>query len=128
MKNNHFHPLNFFVPCDIKQMKPSQVMMDGTVVSFYTFRSEARDDQQFLLKISTSEQRQYNENLIYKFDNRPDCMLGKLFYYLNHPIESKNAFSFKEKSGKTFYYTVFEMTDLTLDELWWNEDDFNGMI
>ena len=70
LKNNHFHPLNFFVPNDIRQVKPYEVMPDG-VISFFTFTSEAQDDKEFLLKISTSEKRQYNENLTYMMDNTP---------------------------------------------------------
>lgn len=116
LQNNNFHPLNFFVPCELKQIKPYEVMLDGTVVSMYSFLSETQDNQEFLLKISTNEKRQYNENLIYMIDNHPECMLEKC-----------NSFSFTEKNGKTFYYTVFKMIDCTVDEFIDNRLEFSIM-
>jgi len=101
---NHFHPLNFFVPSNIRQIKPYEVMLDGTIVSVFSFYAESQEKELFL-KISTNEKRQYNENLTYMMDNIPDCMLKKY-----------NSFSFSEKCGKTYFYSVFEMIESTLDD------------
>lgn len=116
LQNNHFHPLNFFVPWDIRQIKPYEIMLDGTVISMYSFYSEAQENQEFMLKISTSEKRQYNENLIYMIDNRPDWMLEKY-----------NSFSFTERKGRTFYYTVFKIIDCTVDEFIDNRLEFSTL-
>lgn len=104
LSSNHFHPLNFFVPMNIRQMKPYEVMLDGTVVSVYSFYTESQEKDLFL-KISTSEKRQYNEDLTYTMYNLPSWILKKF-----------NSFSFTEKSGVTYYYSVFEMIEWTLDD------------
>jgi serine/threonine protein kinase len=104
LDSNHFHPLNFFVPMNIRPIKPYEVMLDGTLVSVYSFYSESQEKELFL-KISTSEKRQYNENLTYMMDSLPGCMLKKY-----------NSFSFAEKNGKSYFYSVFQMIDCTLDD------------
>lgn len=104
LESNHFHPLNFFVPSNIRQIKPYEVMLDSTIISVFTFYSESQDKELFL-KISTSEKRQYNENLTYMLDSLPNSMLKKF-----------NSFSFAEKNGKTNYYSVFQIVDMTLDD------------
>lgn len=104
LESNHFHPLNFLVPSNIRPIKPYEIMLDGTVVSVYSFYSESQEKELFL-KISTNEKRQYNENLTYMMDNLPDCILKKY-----------NSFSFAGKDGKTYYYSVFQMIDCTLDD------------
>jgi hypothetical protein len=104
LESNHFHPLNFFVPSNIRQIKPYEVMYDSTILSVFSFYSESQDKDLFL-KVSTSEKRQYNENLTYMLDSLPECMLKKF-----------NSFSFTEKDGKSNYYSVFQIVDMTLDD------------
>ena len=74
LDRNHFHPLNFFVATNIKQIKPYEVMLDSTIISIFSFYSESQEKDLFL-KISTSEERQYKENLTYMMDRSPNCML-----------------------------------------------------
>lgn len=104
LNSNHFHPLNFFIPSKIRPIKPYEVMLDQTVVSVYSFYSESQEKELFL-KISTSESRQYNENFTYMIDSVPEWMLKKY-----------NSFSFREKAGTWYYYSVFQMIDATLDD------------
>lgn len=70
LDRHHFHPLNFFVPIDIKQIKPYEIMEDGSIVSVFSFYSESQKENLFL-KVTTSEHRQEKEDLTYKVDNKP---------------------------------------------------------
>ena len=113
LNRNHFHPLNFAAPTNIKQLKPYEVMLDGTIISVYSFYSESQE-KEMMLKISTCENRQYNENLTYMMDNLPDWMLTKY-----------NSFSFTEKNGITYYYSVFRIINNTLDSFIYDRLDFS---
>ena len=107
LENNHFHPLNFFGPTNIRQIKPYEVMPDSTVVSVFVFYSETQDKDLFL-KVSTNESREYiisRENFTYMMDRTPNCMLKK-----------HNSFSFTEKNGRPYYYSVFQTIEMTLDD------------
>ena len=107
LNRNHYHPLNFAVPTNIKQIKPYDVMLDGTIVSFYSFYSESLE-KEMMVKISTGE----GDN--YMIDNHPDCVLPKY-----------NAFSFTEESGMIYNYTVLRSINCTLDNFIYDRLDFS---